>query len=172
MTLHREAASKATRKRGGTAIDEAIADFGSAIGDVLKAITDASTSLTATCSTMREVADDTLNRMAVASKAASETTQRVHDHQAQATEELSGSIQHIGQEATRGPGHGQGGGRRYAARAAGDPLAEQHRRTHRLDRQHHFDNRVANQSCWRSTRPSKRRAPATPARDSRWSPPK
>ena len=50
---------------------------------------------------MREVADDTLNRMAVASKAASETTQRVMIT-SQATEELSGSIQHIGQEATRG----------------------------------------------------------------------
>jgi methyl-accepting chemotaxis protein len=100
MTLHREAATKAAQVRRST-IDEAIADFGSAIGDVLKAITDASTSLTATCSTMREVADDTLTRMAVASKAAAETTQRVMIT-SQSTEELSGSIQHIGQEATRG----------------------------------------------------------------------
>ncbi len=100
MTLHREAATKAAQLRRMT-IDEAIADFGSAIGDVLKAITDASTSLTSTCSTMREVADDTLNRMAVASAAAAETTQRVMIT-SQSTEELSGSIQHIGQEATRG----------------------------------------------------------------------
>jgi methyl-accepting chemotaxis protein len=50
---------------------------------------------------MREVADDTLNRMAVASSAAAETTHRVKIT-GEATEELSGSIQHIGQEATRG----------------------------------------------------------------------
>ena len=100
MTLHREAAEKAAQLRRKE-IDEAITEFAGAIGEVLKAITDASTSLTATCSTMREVADDTLNRMAVASSAAAETTQRVKIT-GEATEELSGSIQHIGQEATRG----------------------------------------------------------------------
>jgi methyl-accepting chemotaxis protein len=100
MTLHREAAEKFARKRRQT-IDEAIADFAGAIGDVLEAIKDASSSLTTTCTTMREVANDTLNRMAVASSAAAETTQRVKIT-GNATEELSGSIQHIGQEATRG----------------------------------------------------------------------
>jgi methyl-accepting chemotaxis protein len=100
MTLHREAAEKAGQIRRKE-IDSAIAEFAGAIGDVLKAITDASTSLTATCSTMRRVADDTLNRMVVASSAAAETTQRVK-MTGDATEELSASIQHIGQEATRG----------------------------------------------------------------------
>jgi methyl-accepting chemotaxis protein len=76
-------------------------DFAGAIGEVLEAIKDASSSLTTTCKTMREVADDTLNRMAVASSAAAETTRRVK-MTGEATEELSGSIQHIGQEATRG----------------------------------------------------------------------
>ena len=99
ITLHREAAERAGQKRRKE-IDEAIAEFDRAIGEVLEAITDASTSLTATCSTMREVADDTLNRMAVASSAAAETTQRVK-MTGQSTEELSASIQHIGQEATR-----------------------------------------------------------------------
>ena len=100
MTLHREAAEKAADVRR-LAIDEAIGDFAGAIGEVLQAITEASTSLTATCSSMREVAADTLKRMAVASSAAAETTQRVK-MTGDATEELSGSIQHIGQEATRG----------------------------------------------------------------------
>jgi methyl-accepting chemotaxis protein len=100
MTLHREAAEKAGQIRRNE-IDAAIAEFAGAIGEVLKAITDASTSLTATCSTMREVAGDTLSRMAVASAAAAETTQRVK-MTGHATEELSGSIQHIGHEATRG----------------------------------------------------------------------
>jgi methyl-accepting chemotaxis protein len=100
MTLHREAAEKAVQIRRQE-IDNAIAEFAEAIGEVLAAITEASTSLTATCSTMRKVADDTLNRMAVASSAAAETTQRVKAT-GEATEALSGSIQHIGQEATRG----------------------------------------------------------------------
>jgi methyl-accepting chemotaxis protein len=100
MTLHRESAEKAGRIRREE-IDEAIAEFAGATGAVLEAIKDASTSLTTTCSTMREVADDTLKRMALASSAAAETTQRVK-MTGEATKELSGSIQHIGQEATRG----------------------------------------------------------------------
>jgi methyl-accepting chemotaxis protein len=99
MTLHREAAERAGQTRR-TEIDEAITEFAGAIGEVLEAITDASTSLTTTCSTMRQLADNTLNRMAVASSAAAETTQRVM-MTSQSTEELSGSIQHIGQQATR-----------------------------------------------------------------------
>jgi len=98
--LHREAAETAAEVRRNK-IDEAIAEFAAAIGDVLKAITDASTSLTATCSTMRQVADDTLSRMAVAASAAAETTERVKITGA-ATDELSGSIEHIGQQAARG----------------------------------------------------------------------
>jgi len=100
MTLHREAAELAEQTRRNT-IDEAIHDFGGAIGAVLEAVTSASTSLTATCASMREVADDALKRMAVASAAAAETTQRVKIT-GDATEELSASIQHIGHEATRG----------------------------------------------------------------------
>ena len=100
MTLHREAAEAAAQKRRA-AIDDAIADFAGAITEVLDAIKDASTSLTATCSTMREIAGQTVNRMAVASAAASETTERVKVT-GDATEELSASIQHIGQEAASG----------------------------------------------------------------------
>ena len=100
MTLHREAAEKAADVRRKM-IDAAIAGFAGDVGDVLQAITDASTSLTATCSSMREMSSDTLKRMAVASTAAAETTQRVEMTGA-ATEELSASIQHIGQQATRG----------------------------------------------------------------------
>jgi methyl-accepting chemotaxis protein len=100
MSLHREAAEKAADVRR-IAIDEAINDFAGAIGEVLQAITEASTSLTTTCESMRAVAGDTLKRMAVASSAAAETTRRVM-MTGEATEELSASIQHIGQEATRG----------------------------------------------------------------------
>jgi methyl-accepting chemotaxis protein len=100
MTLHRQAAEAAAQKRRET-IDEAIADFAVAIGEVLLAIKDSTSALTTACSTMRGVADETLKRMAVASSAAAETTERVKIT-GDATEELSGSIQHIGQEATRG----------------------------------------------------------------------
>ena len=100
MTLHRQTAEEATAARR-TAIDEAIADFAGAIGEVVNAIKETSESLTATCATLNEVADDTRNRMASASTASAETAHRIEATVA-ATEELSGSIQEIGQQATRG----------------------------------------------------------------------
>jgi methyl-accepting chemotaxis protein len=105
MTLHRQAAEQAAQKRRG-AIDEAIADFGTAIGDIVAAIKEASVSLTTTSATLREVADDTRRRMATASSASTETSHRM-DVTVTATEELSGSIQEIGRQATRGLGMAQ-----------------------------------------------------------------
>jgi len=100
MTLHRQAAEQARAAQRG-AIDEAIADFAGAIGEVVAAVKEASGSLTATCSTLNYVADDTLNRMASASMASAETAQRM-SATVVATEALSGSIQEIGRQATRG----------------------------------------------------------------------
>jgi methyl-accepting chemotaxis protein len=100
MTLHRQAADHAAQARRD-AIDAAIADFDAAIGEVIEAIKEASASLTATGSALRQVADDTLSRMASASSASAETAQRM-DVTVTATEELSGSIQEIGQQATNG----------------------------------------------------------------------
>jgi methyl-accepting chemotaxis protein len=96
MTLHRQAAEQAVLARRGM-IDSAIADFAGAIGDVIDAIKEASASLTATCSTLKGTADTTLARMASASSASAETTQRM-DATVTATEELSGSIQEIGEQ--------------------------------------------------------------------------
>jgi len=96
MTLHRVAAERRADKQRQS-IDAAIADFGAAIGAVLEAVKDASSQLTATCTSMRELAGDSLKRMAVASQAAGETTQRVKVT-GEATEELYGSIHHIGQQ--------------------------------------------------------------------------
>jgi hypothetical protein len=62
--------------------------------------------LTATCSTLKGTADTTLARMASASSASAETTLRM-DATVTATEELSGSIQEIGEQATRGLGMAQ-----------------------------------------------------------------
>ena len=100
MTLHREAAEKAADVRR-IAIDEAINGFAGDVGEVLQAITEASVSLTATCTSMREIAGDTLKRMAVASSAAAETTQRVEDDR-RGDRGIVRSIQHIGEQATRG----------------------------------------------------------------------
>ena len=105
MTLHRQAAEQAVLARRSL-IDSAIADFAGAIGDVIDAIKEASASLTATCSTLKGTADTTLARMASASSASAETTLRM-DATVTATEELSGSIQEIGQQATRGLGMAQ-----------------------------------------------------------------
>jgi methyl-accepting chemotaxis protein len=99
MTLHRDAATRAANARR-TAVDVAISDFGGAVGDVLKAINEASASLTATCGSLKSAADDTLDRMTSASSASSETTRRVASTAA-ATEQLSGSIQEIGDQASR-----------------------------------------------------------------------
>jgi len=100
MTLHRQAAEKAALARRDT-IDAAITDFATAIGEVIEAIKEASASLTTTGSTFKRAADDTLGRMALASSASAETAQRM-DATVTATEQLSGSIQEIGQQASNG----------------------------------------------------------------------
>ena len=99
ITLHREA-NEIKRQERREAINAAIADFAGTVGEVLNAIKDASASLTATCTTMRGLADDAVNRIAVAASAAAETTQRVKIT-SEATDELYGSINHIGQETAR-----------------------------------------------------------------------
>jgi methyl-accepting chemotaxis protein len=81
-------------------IDRAIAEFDGAIGAVIGAIKEASSSLTATSTTVQQVTDDTLRRMALASTASSETSQSV-DLTVAATEELSNSIHEIGQQTAR-----------------------------------------------------------------------
>jgi methyl-accepting chemotaxis protein len=105
MTLHRQAAERAALARRG-AIDAAITDFDAAIGAVIEAIKEASASLTTTGETLKQVADDTLSRMALASSASLETAHRM-DATVMATEELSGSIHEIGQQATNGLGMAQ-----------------------------------------------------------------
>ena len=99
MTLHREAAERKRQERRQV-IDAAIAEFAGTVGGMLEAIKDASASLTTTCTTMRRLADDAVSRIATAATAAAETTQRVKITSA-ATDELYGSINHIGQETAR-----------------------------------------------------------------------
>jgi methyl-accepting chemotaxis protein len=99
MTLHRQAAEGAAACRR-EAVDRAIADFAGISGDMIKSIQDGSASLAASCATMRQVAEDTLRRMGSASAAAAETTVRVNAT-VSATDELSESIEEIGQQATR-----------------------------------------------------------------------
>ena len=72
----------------------------------MAAITEASGSLTTTSATLQEAADDTRRRMSTASSASLETARRM-DITVTATEELSGSIQEIGRQATRGLGMAQ-----------------------------------------------------------------
>ncbi len=105
MTLHRQAAERAAHTRRD-AIDAAIAEFDGAIGEVIEAIKEASASLTLTGSMLRQIAEDTLNRMTSASSASAETARRM-EATVTATEELSGSIQEIGQQATNGLGMAQ-----------------------------------------------------------------
>ena len=99
MTLHRDAAEQALQTRRKT-IDESITDFSGAIGGVINAIKSASKSLSTSCTTMKNVAADTLTRMASVSNAAVETSHRVEVVEA-ATGHLSASIEHIGKQASR-----------------------------------------------------------------------
>ena len=96
--LQRAKETNAARRK---MIDDAIGDFDGAIGGVIDAIKEASTSLTATSSTMQQVTDDTLRRMASASSASVETTESV-DATVAATEELTSSIAEIGQQTAQG----------------------------------------------------------------------
>jgi methyl-accepting chemotaxis protein len=96
--LQRTKEINATRRK---AIDDAIGDFDGAIGGVIEAIKEASTSLTVTSSTMQQVTADTLRRMASASSASVETTESV-DATVAATEELTTSISEIGEQTARG----------------------------------------------------------------------
>ncbi len=105
MTLHRQAAERAALTRRGT-IDDAITEFAGAIGAVVEAIKEASISLTATCAALSMAAGHTRERMASASAASEETTRRM-DVMVRATEELSGSILEIGQQASHGLGMAQ-----------------------------------------------------------------
>jgi methyl-accepting chemotaxis protein len=82
-------------------IDEAIGEFDGAIGGVIEAIKEASGLLSATASTMQEVTEDTQRRMKSAAAASEETSEGVRLTVA-ATEQLSGSIQEIGQQTARG----------------------------------------------------------------------
>ncbi len=102
MTLHRQASEEAALARR-TVIDAAIADFAPAIGEVIEAIKEVSTSLTTTSSALKHAADHTLRGMGSAASASAETARRM-EATVTATEELSGSIQEIGQQA----GHGRG----------------------------------------------------------------
>jgi methyl-accepting chemotaxis protein len=100
MTLHRQGREQATLDRRKV-LDEAIGDFAGAIGEVVEAIKETSTSLTATSQTLNQAADDTRGRMTAASSASAETARRM-DATVTATEELSGSIEEIGRQAARG----------------------------------------------------------------------
>ena len=98
IALHREAAEQATQVRR-RAIDTSIAAFAAAIGEVMTAINETSASLTGTSTTLKQVTDDTLHRMASASAASAGTTRLVRTT-VEVTEQLSGSIAQIGREAT------------------------------------------------------------------------
>lgn len=100
MSLHRAAAEQAAEMRR-MAIDGAIKDFADAIGDAIKSIKEAATSLSSSSSTLQQIANGTVSRMASAAAAAAVTRERVNGT-ATATEEISGSIVHIGQQTTRG----------------------------------------------------------------------
>ena len=148
MTLHRQAAEQAVLARRSM-IDLAIGDFAGAIGDAIDAIKEASASLTATCSTLKYTADTTLARMASASSASGTTAPERMDATVTATEELSGSIQEIGEQADPRARHGAVRCRRYEAHPGHHPLARRGCRTHRLGGRRHFRDCRSRPTSWR-----------------------
>jgi methyl-accepting chemotaxis protein len=99
-TLYLRSVQKVALERRKT-IDGVISEFDAVIGDVVGAIKEASSSLAATAATMQQVVEDTMQRMASASTASTETTRSV-ELTASGTKELSSSIQEIGQQTARG----------------------------------------------------------------------
>jgi methyl-accepting chemotaxis protein len=99
MALHRESVELRRRNRRAK-IDDAIADFGSAIDEALAAIENTTMPLTKTCTNMRELANETVKRIATVTTAANETAQHVRVTD-ESTEQLALSIANIGKEATR-----------------------------------------------------------------------
>lgn len=95
-----EAVEKAVSARR-TAIDSAIADFSSAIGEVLATIKATSDSLTTTSAVMGQVTNETMRRLQSATGSSAETVQQV-DLAVSSTEALASSIKAISQETTRG----------------------------------------------------------------------
>ena len=158
MTLHRQAAEQANAARR-SAIDEAIGDFAGAIGEVVEAIKETSASLSTTSSALNQVADDTpAQRMASASSASAETTQRMSATVA-ATEALSGIDQRDRPAIDpRGLSMAQSAVADAERDPGGHPLAQQRRRAHWLGGRRHLGDRGADEICWRSTPPSRRRA--------------
>ena len=155
--LQRVRAANSARRQ---VIDEAIGEFDGAIGGVIEALKEATGSLTATSSTVQRVTDDTLRRMASASTASTETTQSV-DLTVAATEELSSSIEEIGQQAARGL---------EMARSA---VADTERTNNAIRSLDEAAERIGSvvgliSIFSRSTPPSRRRGRARPARALRW----
>lgn len=99
MTLHLQMLAQ-ERDARRKMIDAAIAEFNSAITEVVEAVNESSRSLTTTCESMQQLGNETIARMASASSASMETTQSVETAVA-ATEELSRSITEIGTQASR-----------------------------------------------------------------------
>jgi methyl-accepting chemotaxis protein len=122
LTLALRAKEEAAQVRR-QAIDEAIGEFDTTISDVIAAINESSSSLTATSTLMQQIADDTLNRMGLASAASTDTTQSVGVAVA-ATDELSASIQEIGRQSAHGL---------QMARSAEGDTGRTHRTIHSLD---------------------------------------
>jgi len=98
LALRNKERAAETRRQ---AIDEAITEFDGTIGEVIAAINESSGSLTATSAMMQQITEDTLNRMGLASSASAETTQSV-DLAVSSTNELSVSIQEVGEQTERG----------------------------------------------------------------------
>ena len=99
-TLYLRSVQKLTLERRKT-IDDVISEFDEVIGDMVRAIKEASSSLAATSATMQQVVEDTMQRMASASMASTETRRSV-ELTANATKGLSSSIQEISQQTALG----------------------------------------------------------------------
>ena len=82
-------------------VDEAIQEFDGTIGAVIDAINESSGSLSENAAIMQRIADDTLNRMGLASSASEETTKSV-DLAVSGAGELAASIREVGHQTARG----------------------------------------------------------------------
>ena len=141
-------------------------DFESAVGEIVETVSAASTRLEASAGTLTSTAEhaqELTTTVAAASEEASTNVQSV----ASATEEMASSINEIGrqvQESARMAGDAVG-----QARTTNDRVSELSKAAARIGDVVELINTIAGHPiCWRSTPPSKRRAPARPAAALPW----
>ena len=151
-----------------TAFNSLAGTFENRARGIVDVFSQSATQMQSTARSMSKIADDTRKQTVAVAAGATETTSNVHTV-AVASEELSASIAEIGNQVPRPRASPRRPPtKRYAPTPTWRPSPTPRSGWARWWRSSTRSPR--RRTCWRSTPPSRRRAPARPARASPWSP--